>query len=236
MASAFATGAALYERVRTGKGQQIQTSLLRTALTIMNPILIEQSLGIRTRVAMGNRSPIAGPSDIFKTTDGWITVQVIGRDMFQRWADLIGRSDLPHDPRFADDSKRGQNGEELSAVMQAWCDSRSSKDCLAALRAARVPGCRVLSPKDALAEPQIVDGGFFNWVKLNDLDETIPLVCPAKTSSTQSVQPGPAPALGIDSAKVLAELGYSSAEIDAFLDDGIVATAGPQSAGIKSQA
>ena len=60
----------------------------------------------------------------------------------------------------------------LSAVMQAWCDGRSSNDCLAALRAARIPGCRVLSPKDALAEPQNVEGGFFNWIELGDLDAT----------------------------------------------------------------
>lgn len=236
MASAFATAAALYERARTGKGQQIQTSLLRTALTIMNPVLIEQSLGIRTRVAMGNRSPIAGPSDIFKTTDGWITVQVIGREMFQRWADLVVRSDLPNDPRFADDIRRGENGEMLSAVMQAWCDGRSSNDCLAALRAARIPGCRVLSPKDALAEPQNVEGGFFNWIELGDLDAMIPLVCPTKTSSTQSVHPRPAPALGINSAEVLAELGYSRAEIDVFIDTGIVATVGPKLVEIKSHA
>jgi crotonobetainyl-CoA:carnitine CoA-transferase CaiB-like acyl-CoA transferase len=121
MASAFATAAALYERARTNEGQEVKTSLLGTALTIMNPILIEEALGVRTRVATGNRSPIAGPSDIFKTTDGWIIVQVIGRDMFQRWADLIGQPALSTDPRFADDIRRGENGEELSALMQTWC-------------------------------------------------------------------------------------------------------------------
>lgn len=228
MASAFATAAALYERARTGKGRNIQASLLRTALTITNPILIEEALGVRTRTAIGNRSPIAGPSDIFRTSDGWITVQVIGRDMFRRWTELVGRPELQNDPRFADDIKRGENGQELSTLMQAWCNGRSSADCLSTLRSARIPGCRVLAPKDALAEPQNLEGGFFDWVELGELNKKMPLVSPVKFAGAQSAPPKPAPALGADSASVMLELGYSRNEIDAFLRAGVIETAEPQ--------
>lgn len=219
MSSAFATAAAIYERSRTGKGQSVQTSLLRTALTITNPILIEQALGVRTRTAIGNRSPIAGPSDIFKTTDGWITVQVIGRDMFRRWSDLVGRPELVDEPRFADDIKRGENGEELSALMQTWCDSRSSGECLTALRAARIPGCRVLAPADVLTESQNVEGDFFNWVAFDELKRDMPLVSPVKpTEPPRAARP-----LGADTDGVMLELGYSRADIDALRAGGIIA-------------
>lgn len=219
MSSAFATAAAIYERSRTGKGQNIQTSLLRTALTITNPILIEQALGVRTRTAIGNRSPIAGPSDIFKTTDGWITVQVIGRDMFRRWTDLIGRPELVDEPRFADDIKRGENGEELSALMQSWCDNRSSGECLSALRAARIPGCRVLAPADVLTETQNVEGDFFNWVAFDELKRDMPLVSPVKPTEP----PRAARQLGADTDGVMLELGYSRADIDALRAGGVIA-------------
>jgi len=218
MASAFATAAALFERNRTGKGQNIQSSLLRTALTITNPILIEEALGVRTRTAIGNRSPIAGPSDIFKTTDGWITVQVIGRDMFRRWTDLVGRPELVDEPRFGDDIKRGENGEELSAMMQAWCDGKSSGECLSALRTARIPGCRVLAPKDVLTEPQNVEGRFFNWVAFDELKRDMPLVSPVKPTEP----PRAAPPLGADTDGVMLELGYSRAEIDTLRASGAI--------------
>ena len=218
MASAFATAAAIYERSRTGKGQNIQSSLLRTALTITNPILIEEALGVRTRTAIGNRSPIAGPSDIFKTTDSWITVQVIGRDMFKRWTELVGRPELVNEPRFVDDITRGENGEELSALMQAWCDGKSSADCLQALRKARIPGCRVLAPKDVLTEPQNVEGDFFNWVEFDELKRPMPLVSPVKPT----VPPRPAPLLGADTDAVMLELGYAQAEIDALRAAGAI--------------
>lgn len=218
MASAFATAAAIYERSRTGEGKNIQSSLLRTALTITNPILIEEALGVRTRTAIGNRSPIAGPSDIFKTSDAWITVQVIGADMFRRWAELVGRPELVNEPRFADDIKRGENGEELSVLMQSWCDGRSSEDCLAALRSTRIPGCRVLAPKDVLTERQNVEGGFFNWVDFDELKRTLPLVSPVKPEEP----PRPAPALGADTDGVLLEIGYSRADIDTLRQSGII--------------
>ncbi len=225
MASAFATAAAIHERSRTGEGKNIQSSLLRTALTITNPILIEQALGVRTRTAIGNRSPIAGPSDIFKTNDAWITVQVIGADMFRRWAELIGRAELVDEPRFADDIKRGENGEELSKLMQSWCGGRSSEDCLSALRTARIPGCRVLAPKDVLTEPQNVEGGFFNWVDFDELNRSMPLVSPVKPFEP----PRAAPALGADTDSVLSELGYTRAEIDALRQNDIIGQAASQS-------
>jgi crotonobetainyl-CoA:carnitine CoA-transferase CaiB-like acyl-CoA transferase len=225
MASAFATAAALYERMRTGQGQEVKTSLLRTALTIMNPILIEQALDVRTRMATGNRSPIAGPSDIFKTTDGWIIVQVIGRDMFQRWTSLIGRPELLNDPRFTDDIRRGENGEALSALMQVWCSGRSSAACLAELRAARVPSSQVLSPKDALAERQSLEGGLFAWVASEETSGKIPVVAPVLNGSPRGLPPTAARPLGADTREILVEVGYSQSEIDAFINDRIVAIA-----------
>jgi len=220
MSAAFATAAALLERARTGKGQQVKASLLGTALTMMNPILIEQALGARTRVATGNRSPIAGPSDIFKTTDGWIMVQVIGQDMFQRWALLVGQPDLPDNPLFTDDIKRGENGEALSNLMQSWCTNRSSAECLTALGAIRIPACPVLSPAAALTERQHVEGNFFDWIDDVGTGSKIPIVRLFQRMNDH--RPQPAPALGLNSREILLEIGYSQTEIAVLLQRGIV--------------
>ncbi|RYG08070.1 MAG: CoA transferase, partial [Burkholderiales bacterium] len=71
--------AALYERISSGKGQKVDASLLRTALTIASGCLIEEHALKIGRRATGNRSPIAAPSDIFRVADGWIIAQVIGQ-------------------------------------------------------------------------------------------------------------------------------------------------------------
>ena len=70
--AAFGTLLAYIDRGKTGKGQRVQTSLLQTALTTTNSLLIEQDLLSVNRVATLNRSQTSGPSDSFKTKEGWI--------------------------------------------------------------------------------------------------------------------------------------------------------------------
>ncbi|MEP9355563.1 CoA transferase [Xanthobacter sp. KR7-65] len=225
IAAAFATLAALHERLATGRGQHVEASLLGTALAMTNPMLIEEALGARSRAAMGNRSPIAGPSDLFRTRDGWVMVQVIGDGMFRRWATFVGQPDLVADPRFASDISRGENGEALSAVMAHWCASRSSAECLAALEGAKIPACKALSPAEALTAPENTQGGFFAEEAL--AGGKAPVVAHVvRTEAGQATPFRAAPELGADTAGILASLGYGAEEIERLI--------GQQRAGMDS--
>ena len=115
--------AALIDRAKSGKGQKVETALLRTAINITNGHLIEQAMLSLNRIATLNRGFTAGPSDTFKCKDGWIYAMTIGQPLFVRWCKLMGDEDLANDPRFKDDLARGDNGEALSAIMQKWCDA-----------------------------------------------------------------------------------------------------------------
>src|SRR4030095_16991496 len=99
--SALRTVAALMNRETTGAGQHVETSLLRSALTIMNATIIEQAMLNKNRVATGNRGQTAAPSDTFRTRDGWLLVSVVGTPLFKRWARLMGESRWLRRPRFA---------------------------------------------------------------------------------------------------------------------------------------
>lgn len=215
LSAAFATMSALYERGRTGRGQHVRASLLGAALMMTNPMLIEEAAGARHRAAIGNRSPIAGPSDLFRTSDGWVMVQVIGNVMFARWARLVEREDLIDDPRFGSDIMRGENGAELSAIMKKWCAGRSSQDCLAQMEAARIPGCRALTPTEALHAREAVEGGFFRFDEVGIGSGRVPIVTGGIiTAASLAARPAPAPVLGADSAALLASLGYAAGDID----------------------
>lgn len=223
LASALGTMAALFERQRSGVGQVVETSLMRTALNIGSGALIEEAILEIGREPTGNRSPIAGPSDIFRTSDGWIIVQVIGHYLFKRWSEVIGRPELVDDPSFKDDLTRGKNGAALSAIMSEWCASRTTEEAIATLSKARIPAGPVLSPRQVLDADKAQPSGHFSHVDYPGLPRNAPLVSsPASLSRTPPSIRSRAPTLGEHTWEVLLEEGYTREEIEALERGGII--------------
>lgn len=223
LACAMGTFAALYERNTSGQGQLVDGSLLRTALNVASGSLIEEDALKIGRRATGNRSPIAGPSDIFRTSDGWIIVQVIGQSLFKRWANMVGRPDLLDDPRFADDIKRGENGEELSAVMSEWCATRNTAESLVTLESVKIPAGPVHSPTQALADIALHERGLFKQMSYPGIARPITLVAsPVNLSRTPPEIRFRAPVAGEHTDAILAEAGYDTAGIAALRSSGVI--------------
>lgn len=213
LSCAYGTLAAIIAKMRTGNGTHVQASLVGTAMTIMNQILIEQASGYNERVPTGNRSPISGPSDIFAAKDGWFIMQVIGKKMFERWTKIVGRSDLLTDPRYGSDIERGHNGEELSRIMSDWARNRSREDCLSVLVAAGIGCGPVLSPADVMNGAMGLTATFMTTVAYPGSDG-IPLAhAPARLSQGQDRTLVRPPLLGEHSDQVLTEFGFSPDEI-----------------------
>ena len=221
--SAFGTMAALMERARSGKGQIVESSLLSTALAYFNFHLIEQQLRQTNRVAIGNRSPYAGPADIVRTKDGWILVQVIGMPLFKRWTKLMGEDHWLTDPRFKDDLARGDNGKILSERTARWAAERTSEEALAELEKARIPAGPVYSPQETLDDPHIKAMNYLKPLDFPGLPGPAPVMeTPLRLSRSPGTVRQRAPMLGEHTEAILGELGYSAAEIAAFHSEGII--------------
>ena len=215
--------AALMDRAKSGKGQKVETALLRTAINITNSHLIEQAMLGLDRVATLNRGFTAGPSDTFKCKDGWIYAMTIGQPLFVRWCRLMGDESLASDPRFKDDLARGDNGEALSATMQKWCDQRSVAEALAELEANRIPAGPVLSPQQALDDKHVQDAKFFHSMDYPGTTKPVPVLQePVKLSRTPLTIRRRAPQLGEHTDQILRELGYEPAVIEQLRADRIV--------------
>lgn len=212
--SALSTVAALFHRDKTGEGQMIEGALLKTALTFMNSPLIEQHHRQLNRTGTLNRSPLSGPSDTFKCSDGWIMCMAIGRPQFDRWCDLMGAEHFKDDPRFADDLGRGDHGEVLSEVMAKWCASRTCAEALEALEGAKLPGGPVYDLQQTLDDPHIEAIGFFNSVQYPSADKPSPISSyPVTLSGTPGTVNSAAPTLGQHTDEIMMELGFSAEEI-----------------------
>lgn len=206
--------AALMDRARSGKGQKVETALLRTAINITNGHLIEQAMLDLNRVATLNRGFTAGPSDTFKCKDGWIYAMTIGQPLFVRWCKLMGDDTLATDPRFKDDLARGDNGEALSAIMQKWCDTRTVAEALAALEANRIPAGPVYTPQQTLDDKHVQEAKFFHPMEYPGAKMAVPVLQePVKLSRTPLTIRRRAPQLGEHTEQILQELGYDKAVI-----------------------
>lgn len=223
-ASLLALGVASALRARdvTGRGQLVEGALLRTALTYFSPTLIEEEVLKINRQPTLNRSQTAGPSDIYKARDGWITVAVNGDPLFRRVARLIGATEWLADPRFASDKARGDNGEIISERVGQWVAERSSAEAITAFEAARVPAGPVNTPRDALNDPHIRGGDFFTEVDFPGIGKAPIAATPVKLHATPGEVRSRPPLLGEHTDQILRELGYSSAEIDALKQEGAV--------------
>jgi crotonobetainyl-CoA:carnitine CoA-transferase CaiB-like acyl-CoA transferase len=223
LSAAYGTALALLDRARTGTGRVVEASLLGTALNFTNSTTLEQSvLGI-DRIPSGNRAQSSAPADLFRASDGWILVQVVGNPLFKRVARLIGANEWLEDPRFATDMGRGENGTEISARVAAWCADRPVAQALAELDAARIPCGPVYSPQQTLDDPHVRAANMLGEVPFPGAPRA-PRV--AQRIVALSGEPAPAfrraPLLGEHTDAILRELGFDEAAIAGFEASGAI--------------
>lgn len=212
---------ALFERKQSGRGQEVNASLLGSALSFGATYLIEQALTGIGRTAIGNRSFVNGPTDMFACIDGWIVTQVVGDALFRRWARMLEEPEWTQDARFRTDQLRGENGATLSERMVRWCAERSSAEALDTLAAAGIPAGPVLSPQGALDHPQVQALGLFQDVRYAGLNAPLVRIPVDLGETPADIRRAPAQ-VGEHNAELLAELGFDAEAVAGFVRDEVI--------------
>ena len=223
--AAFGTLAALLHRQQTGEGQEVQTTLLGTALSVFGSHLIEQGVTGINRVGTGNRVQTSAPSDVFATRDGHILTHVVGDGLFRRWARLMGEEQSwTQDERFATDQSRGDNSGPILERMSAWCAERTSAEAIETLQHAGIPAGPVLTPQQALDDPQVAAMHLLHSVGgYPGLNRAAPVPdLPVRLSRCGGGIKRPPPQTGEHTEEILRSLGYSDDAIAALRADRVV--------------
>jgi formyl-CoA transferase len=214
---------ALRHKEHGGKGQVVDVALYEAVFAMMESLVPEFDVFGIVRERTGNIMPGITPSNTHTTADGkHVAIGANGDAIFRRLMLAIGRNDLANDAQLADNAGRDSRRDELYAAIDAWVAAHDEKGALDALAAAEVPASRVYSVVDIFADPQYLARQMIESATLPDGKRfKIPGIVP-KLSETPGSTEWLGPALGEHTDATLQRLGYSTAEIAALREGGVV--------------
>ena len=221
--AALGVVAAYAHRLKTGRGQLVDTSLFEAALQQTYWHAASFFATGQSPAPTGSAHLLTAPYQAFHASDGYINIGGANQANWERIADVLGHPEWRIDPRFATNSARMAHREELAALMNGVLGGRTRAEWIAALDAAGVPAGPVHSLGEALTHPQTRARGMVVDLVHPDAGPTRVIGCPLHFSRTPAAITRPAPRLGEHSREVLRESGYADAEIDGFVAAGVVA-------------
>lgn len=191
--------AALFARERTGTGQWVHTSLIETAINLLDFQAARWLIDGIDPVQEGNNHPTIPAMGTFPTADGLINVGVLTG--FDRFAALVGRPDLLTDPRFSTRAGLVEHRELLNTEIAGTLKTRSTAEWLALFGDA-FPAGPVYRVSETFADPQVQHLAMTQSVAAPDGTSIQVLRHPVTfTATPTSIRSGP-PALGAHSAEV----------------------------------
>jgi CoA:oxalate CoA-transferase len=213
---------ALFRRERTGEGQFLDVAMLDSAMALMSVGLVRQMLTAdRTKATQPivHDRPTVGA---FRTTDGWIWISGNFQHHFLALCEVLGRTELAQDPRFASSEARENHSSELRSELGPLIASHSAEDLERRLMAAGMPAARVRTTKQALQISSLAERGMLQHTTTPD-DRPVTVFNAGFVADADS--PGLAravPRIGAHTREVLMELGYDAGAIDALKHSGII--------------
>jgi crotonobetainyl-CoA:carnitine CoA-transferase CaiB-like acyl-CoA transferase len=210
--------AALLARERTGQGQHVRLSMLAAVMQFL------WASDMASQTFVEDRLPpqeAASSTDlVYQTEDGYITVAVQTDRQWRGLTEALERPEWLQDPRFATPALRAENVDARLAMTQEALLRRPSAEWLERLTAADVPCAPVLTRNAVIAHPHVQAMAIVEEIshpRAGRLRQARPA---ARFSATPSGIRLPAPALGEHTDAVLAQIGYSAAEIARLREDG----------------
>ena len=211
-----AVAAALYRKAMKGRGAHIETSLLECALALQEGAMMEQYL------QGGAAEPIGMPVGMFKTKDGYMSVNARRDEHFKRLSKLLGKEEWITDPRYADARGRVNNRHELMAELRPYFEQKTSDEWVALLTGIDILKAKVNTYEDLFADPQVQAMNAVRWVE-NDTMGRVPMgnIC-GQQAAASGDNLTHAPHVGEHTRAILGELGYASADIEKLGAAGVV--------------
>jgi crotonobetainyl-CoA:carnitine CoA-transferase CaiB-like acyl-CoA transferase len=172
---------------------------------------------------MGSRIENIVPYQAFPTADGHAVVAVPSEHLWPKFCEAIGRPGLATDDRFATNDDRVRNRETLEPLLESVVADHTTDELVALMREHDVPATPINDMTEVYDLPQIRARGMRASVEHPSYGEVEMPGSPMQFSRTPASVRDPPPLLGEHTDAVLAEAGYTEAEIEALRERDVVA-------------
>ncbi|MBV8836124.1 MAG: CoA transferase [Alphaproteobacteria bacterium] len=204
---------AVIERMRSGRGQWVQSSLLQAQIALLDFQAARWLIDHDCPGQAGNDHPTSIPTGLFPTADSPINIAADSDDIFARFCRAIGAATLTEDEHYATEQARSDNRLALNAAITEKLRARGSREWIDLLNQAGVPCGPVYRIDEMFEDPQVRHLGMARPVRHPALGEIELVSQPIVLTRTPSELRTPAPERGEHTDAVLRDLGYDAGRI-----------------------
>jgi crotonobetainyl-CoA:carnitine CoA-transferase CaiB-like acyl-CoA transferase len=213
---------ALLERDKSGRGQEVSTSLLEAQIFMLDFQAARYLVEGQVAEQAGNNHPTSIPTGVFRTQDGHINIATTGQRMWERLCRAIGGDALLDNPDWRSEAGRSKHRDAVNSAIERHLKHTTSADWVEKLNGAGVPCGRIYAIDEMFADPQVRHLDVASTVKRGRKPPIKLLRQPVKLSRTRSRMAAPPPELGQHTNAVLREFGFSPRAIAALRKAGAV--------------
>jgi len=160
MFGAIGVLAALRERDRTGQGQEVQSALFENCVFLCSPHMQQFAMTGEAPPPMPERVSPWGVYDVFTLAEGeQLFIGAVSDKQFVTLCELLGRPDLPAEPRFATNAQRVAVRPELIERLGAVLARHRVEDLAPRLEAAGIPYAPIVRPQQLFEDPHLKASG-----------------------------------------------------------------------------
>ena len=214
--------AAYIKRLKTNKGQFVETSLLETGLSYT---IWESGIYFATQeisAQSGTAHRLSAPYQAFKTSDGYINIGAANQANWEKLCHAINKPEFITTEEYLDNSSRMENINQLVTLLNKEFELKTTSEWVEILISAGVPCGPILNMHEVLNHEQIKDRETvidLNHTKLGKIQN---LSFPIKFSDNPQSLKLPPPLLGEHNNVILKELGYSDKEINKLRSESVI--------------
>lgn len=215
--------AALFHRMRTGKGDYVRSSLFHNGIFAMGAMQIATQ-GENGSVFPRTRQKHGVAYGDYQCKDGRYVYIAAGyaEKLIAKVFSIIGRSDLLTDARFNSAQARTENADEMYAIIKEAMLQRTSEEWLAFAREADIPMVRMQHFSEVSYDEQALANGYVQDVQYPSGVTYKIASSPIEMDSIGELHTEPTKAIGTDTEAVLKEYGYTDAQLDELRRAGVI--------------